>query len=94
MNNFLNFTTGMLTTFGATQIVDESTLNQAQILISKSIDPAQGLTNWEQIINSLIAIFGGILSTIIINILRSKFPELFKQLKKRKSRRIQSEKEV
>jgi len=47
------------------------------------IDPTP-FSNLEELVKYIISIFGGILATIIINLLKKKFPEWFNTQKKLK----------
>ncbi len=62
-SHILNFILGTAATAGAASAID-------------GIDPNQYSTI-EDLIKYLISIVGGILATIIINILKKKFPEWF-----------------
>jgi len=71
LNHILNFAIGTATTAGtATALVD--------------IDPNQ-FGSLGDLIKYLISIIGGILATIIINLLKKKFPEWFDKQKKAKT---------
>ena len=69
MNHLLNFTLGSASTFG--------------LLSAMNVDELPTGGTIEELINYLIAVFGGILSTIILNFLKKKFPALFESMKKR-----------
>jgi|WetSurMetagenome_2_1015567.scaffolds.fasta_scaffold152673_2 hypothetical protein len=64
IQHIANFVIGTATTAGAATALD-------------GIDPTQFSTLGE-LIKYLISIIGGILATIILNLLRKKFPEWFK----------------
>ena len=67
LNNIMNFIVGTATTAGtATALVD--------------IDPNQ-FGSLADLIKYLISIIGGLLATIIINLLKKKFPEWFEKNK-------------
>ncbi len=63
MNSVLNFVMGTAATAGTVSAID-------------GIDP-NNFGSPEDLIKYLISIVGGILATIIINILKKKFPEWF-----------------
>ena len=64
INSILNFVLGLAATAGiATGIID--------------LDP-NNFGSLEELIKYIISIVGGILTTIIINLLKKKFPEWFK----------------
>ena len=69
LNNILNFTFGTAATAGAASAID-------------GIDP-NNFSNLEELIKYIISIFGGILATLIINLLKKKFPEWFESKKKK-----------
>ena len=64
MKTVFDFSTGFLSSYGLFISVD-------QLCFVDS-----GLIN--QILGTVIALIGGIISTIVLNILRAKFPNLFK----------------
>ncbi|MDD3875802.1 MAG: hypothetical protein PHT69_04220 [Bacteroidales bacterium] len=68
-NHILNFILGTAGTIGTASAID-------------SIDPTQYSTI-EDLIKYLISIVGGILATIIINLLKKKFPEWFETKNKK-----------
>jgi len=70
MKNLFDFSTGSLSSYGLFISVDQMVFVDS------------GLIN--QALSTIIAILGGLISTIVLNILRSKFPKLFKPLSSRK----------
>lgn len=66
-NHFLYFILGTAATFGTASVID-------------GVDP-NNFGTIEELIKYLISIVGGILATIIINILKKKFPEWFQNAK-------------
>ncbi len=69
--NILNFLIGTATTAGAVTALPD-------------VDPNQ-FGSLGDLIKYLISIIGGILATIIINLLKKKFPEWFDKQKKAKT---------
>jgi hypothetical protein len=70
IQHFLNFILGTAATAGTVAAITD-------------IDPTP-FTSIEELIKYLISIVGGILATIIINLLKKKFPEWFNTQKKLK----------
>ena len=70
MKTLFDFSTGSLSSYGLFISVDQLCL----------ID--SGLIN--QALSTIIALIGGIISTIVLNILRSKYPKIFKAVSSRK----------
>jgi len=68
VHSILNFILGTAATAGTVSAID-------------GINPSN-FPNLEELIKYVISIFGGILATIIINILKKKFPEWFQSQKK------------
>jgi hypothetical protein len=68
VHSILNFVLGTAATAGTVSAID-------------GINPSN-FPNLEELIKYVISIFGGILATIIINILKKKFPEWFQSQKK------------
>ena len=68
VHSILNFILGTAATAGTVSAID-------------GINPAN-FPNLEELIKYVISIAGGILATIIINILKKKFPEWFQNQKK------------
>jgi len=68
VHSILNFILGTAATAGTVSAID-------------GINPSS-FPNLEELIKYVISIFGGILATIIINILKKKFPEWFQSQKK------------
>ena len=68
-HHILNFIFGTAATAGAASAID-------------GIDP-NNFSSLEELIKYIISIVGGILATIIINILKKKFPEWFEAKKKK-----------
>ncbi len=64
MKNLFDFFTGTLSSFGLFISVE-----RISILNSDSID---------QLVSTFVALIGGIISTIVLSVLRAKFPKLFK----------------
>ena len=72
MKTLFDFSTGFLSSYGLFISVD-------QLIFVDS-----GMIN--QVLSTIIALIGGIISTIVLNILRSKFPKIFKPVSSRKKR--------
>ncbi|MFH0895853.1 MAG: hypothetical protein V2A54_15570 [Bacteroidota bacterium] len=72
LNTILNFIFGAAATAGAASAID-------------GIDP-NSFGSLEELIKYVISIVGGILATVIINILKKKFPEWFEARKKKTSK--------
>ena len=64
MKSIFDFSTGSISSFGLFISIEE-----ISFLNSDSID---------QLISTFIALIGGIISTIVLSVLRAKFPKLFK----------------
>ena len=64
MKNLFDFSTGTISSFGLFISVEK-----ISFLNSDTID---------QLVSTLIALIGGIISTIVLSVLRAKFPKLFK----------------
>ncbi len=71
IHNIANFVIGTASTAGAATALSE-------------IDPGQ-FGSLGDLIKYLISIIGGILATVIINLLKKKFPEWFDKQKKTKT---------
>ena len=70
IKDVVNFVIGTASTAGAATALDGTDPNQFSTL--------------EELIKYIISIFGGILATIIINLLKNKFPEWFKSKSQKK----------
>ena len=70
MKTLFDFTTGFLSSYGLFISVDHLCFVDS------------GLIN--QALSTIIALIGGIISTIVLNILRSKYPKIFKPVSSRK----------
>lgn len=70
-NHIANFVIGTASTAGAASAFGD-------------IDPNQ-FSTLEELIKYIISIFGGVLATIILNMLKNKFPELFRTKKTKRS---------
>ncbi len=71
LNNMINFVLGSVATAGTAKTLTE-------------INPDQ-FSSIDDLIKYIISIVGGILATIIINILKKKFPEWFASKSKKNS---------
>ena len=70
MKTLFDFLTGFLSSYGLFISVDQLCLIDA------------GLIN--QVLSTIVALIGGIISTIVLNILRSRYPKIFKAASSRK----------
>jgi len=70
MKTLFDFSTGSLSSYGLFISVDQMVFVDS------------GLIN--QALSTIIAILGGLISTIVLNILRSKFPKIFNPISSRK----------
>lgn len=66
MKNLFDFSTGTLSSFGFIISVKEMSFFDSDTI--------------DQLLSTLIALIGGIISTIVLSILRAKFPKLFKPI--------------
>lgn len=64
MKNLFDFSTGTISSFGFIISVEEMSFFDSDTI--------------DQLLSTLIAIIGGVVSTIVLSILRVKFPKLFK----------------
>jgi len=70
MKSLIDFSTGSISSFG--------------VLISVENHEFIDSVNLDQLFNFLIALVVGVISTIVLNILRAKFPAIFKPINRKK----------
>ncbi len=66
MKTLFDFSTGSLSSFGLLLSIDKTSFIES--------------SNIDRLINFFIALIVGVVSTIVLNILRAKFPKLFNPL--------------
>lgn len=77
MQRIFNFLAGGSTTLG---------LIETSNFLPGNNPALDNVNNWHDLLKALISILGGILSTVVFNILKAKFPDLFTRRNKRRGK--------
>lgn len=84
MNHPTALITGLLTTFGSTELTDSIDFLNSNVLYPSELLQIQSNSELDYLIKCLISLLGGILSTIIIAFLKKKFPEYFAERRRKR----------